>query len=147
MQSSGNCERPTLRASIGIKVRSGDSLNPLKAKYSEPEQQDPGSIRRIAAKDLHITLNCPASVPSESRPELLTARVEIARAVTKRKNPSGFVCFFIASPTLSRSLRIRCARSQLTSYPTLYSGMHHRHRDCAGTEYYIVKHPHIERLA
>ena len=67
MQSSGNCERPTLKAFIGIKARSGDSLNPLKAEYSKPEQQGPNSIPRIAPNDLQITLNCLAS---ESRPEL-----------------------------------------------------------------------------
>lgn len=75
MQSSGNCERPTLRAVIGIKVRSGDSLNPLGAEYSESEQRSLGTIRGVSANDLHITLNCLAAVPSESRPELHPARL------------------------------------------------------------------------
>ena len=74
MQSSGNCERPMLKPFIGIKAQSGDTLNPLTAEYSKPEQQGPDSIPRIAANDLQITLNCLASVPSESRPELHPAR-------------------------------------------------------------------------
>ena len=35
MQSSGNCETPTLRTFIGFRVRPGNSLSHLKDEFAE----------------------------------------------------------------------------------------------------------------
>lgn len=125
MQSSGNCERPTLRAVIGIKVRSGDSLNPLGAEYSESEQRSLGTIRGVSANDLHITLNCLASVPSESRPELHPARpgnktwAAIPRSIRPQPRSAGLLKIGFTNEFKTWSSHLPLMQMKDFAYPSL----------------------------